>query len=402
IDHTKAAGVPMIVAINKVDLPAADPTRVKTQLTEVGIVVEEYGGEVIAVPVSAKTKAGLGDLLDRILLVAEVTVDPKANPDRPAEGTVIESEKDPSRGPMATVIVQKGTLHIGDIVVAGEAWGKVKAMFDDKGRRIKEAGPSTPVEIMGLEAVPKAGDVIFVADDERTARDMAEQRGREGAEAAQSRAVTLEAVSGDIAAGRVKDLNVILKADVQGSLEAIRSSLERLSGQEVRVNVIHAAAGNINESDVMLAAASKAIIVGFNVKTEPGGRNQSEIEGVDIRNYRIIYELIEDVEKAVKGLMEPVIAEVTDGHAEVRAIFRVRGGRIAGCMVQDGFVRRNSLARVLRGGDMIHDSRVSSLKRFTEDVREVTNGLECGIGVEKFDKWEEGDVIEAYHTEQRG
>jgi translation initiation factor IF-2 len=261
IDHTKAAGVPMIVAINKVDLPAADPTRVKTQLTEVGIVVEEYGGEVPALEVSAKTKAGLDNLLEHILLVAEIS-DLKANPDRPAEGTVIESEKDPSRGPMATVIIQKGTLHIGDIVVAGEAWGKVKAMFDDKGRRIKEAGPSTPVEIMGLEAVPKAGDVMIVADDERTARDMAEQRGREGAEAAQSRAVTLEAVSGDIAAGRVKDLNVILKADVQGSLEAIRSSLERLSGQEVRVNVIHAAAGTINESDVMLASARKAIIVG--------------------------------------------------------------------------------------------------------------------------------------------
>jgi translation initiation factor IF-2 len=303
---------------------------------------------------------------------------------------------------MATVIIQKGTLHIGDIVVAGEAWGKVKAMFDDKGRRIKEASPSTPVVIMGLEAVPKAGDVLGVADDERTARDMAEDRKRQGAEAAQSRAVTLEAVSGDIAAGRVKDLNVILKADVQGSVEAIRSSVERLSGQEVRVNVIHTGAGNINESDVMLAVASKAIIVGFNVKTEPGGRKQADIEGVDIRNYQIIYELIEDIEKAVKGLMEPVIAEVVDGHAEVRAVFKVRGGKAAGCMLQDGVVRRNSLARVLRGGEMIHESRVSSLKRFTEDVREVTAGLECGIGVEKFDAWQEGDIIEAFHTEQRG
>ena len=315
---------------------------------------------------------------------------------------MIESEKDPSRGPMATVIVQKGTLHIGDIVVAGEAWGKVKAMFDDKGHRIKAAGPSTPVEIMGLEAVPRAGDTLGVADDERTARDMAEDRKRQIAEAAQSRAVTLEAVSGDIAAGRVKDLNVILKADVQGSVEAIRSSLERLSGQEVRVNVIHTGAGNVNESDVMLAAASKAIIVGFNVKTEPGGRKQADIEGVDIRNYQIIYELIEDIDKAVKGLMEPVIAEVLDGHAEVRAVFKVRGGKAAGCMLQDGVVRRNSLARVLRGGEMIHESRVSSLKRFTEDVREVTAGLECGIGVEKFDAWQEGDIIEAFHTEQRG
>ena len=401
IGHTKAAGVPMIVAINKIDLPAADPTRVKTQLTESNVVVEEYGGDVPAIEVSAKTRKGLDDLLEHILLVAEIS-DLRANPDRPAEGTVIESEKDPSRGPMATVIIQKGTLHIGDIVVAGEAWGKVKAMFDDKGRRIKEATPSTPVVIMGLEAVPKAGDVLGVAEDERTARDMAEDRKRQGAEAAQSRAVTLEAVSGDIAAGRVKDLNVILKADVQGSVEAIRSSVERLSGQEVRVNVIHTGAGNINESDVMLAVASKAIIVGFNVKTEPGGRKQADIEGVDIRNYQIIYELIEDIEKAVKGLMEPVIAEVVDGHAEVRAVFKVRGGKAAGCMLQDGVVRRNSLARVLRGGEMIHESRVSSLKRFTEDVREVTAGLECGIGVEKFDAWQEGDIIEAFHTEQRG
>jgi len=400
IDHTKAAGVPMIVAVNKVDLPAADPTRVKTQLTESGIVVEEFGGDVPAIEVSAKTKAGLDSLLEHILLVAEIS-DLRANPDRPAEGTVIESEKDPNRGPMATVIIQKGTLHIGDIVVAGEAWGKVKAMFDDKLRRIKLAGPSMPVEIMGLEAVPKAGDVMVVAEDERAARDMADEHRRQGGEAS-ARTMTLEAVSGDIAAGRVKDLNVILKADVQGSVEAIRSSLERLSGQEVRVNVVHAGAGNINESDVMLAAASKAIIVGFNVKTEPGGRNQADIEGVDIRNYQIIYELIEDVEKAVKGLMEPVVAEVTDGHAEVRAIFKVRGGKAAGCMVQDGVVRRSSLARVLRGGEMIHESRVSSLKRFTEDVREVTAGLECGIGVEKFDAWQEGDVIEAFHMEQRG
>lgn len=401
IDHTKAAGVPMIVAINKIDLPAADPTRVKTQLTESSVVIEEYGGETPAIEVSAKTKKGLDSLLEHILLVAEIS-DLRANPDRPAEGTVIESEKDPSRGPMATVIIQKGTLRISDIVVAGEAWGKVKAMFDDKGRRIKEAGPSMPVEIMGLEMVPRAGDVLGVAVDERTARDMADERRREQAEATQSRSVTLEAVSGEIAAGRVKDLNVILKADVQGSLEAIRSSLERLSGTEVRVNVIHAGAGNINESDVMLAAASKAIIVGFNVKTEPGGRNQADIEGVDIRNYQIIYELIDDIEKAVKGLMEPVIAEVVDGHAEVRAIFKVRGGKAAGCMLQDGVVRRSSLARVLRGGEAIHESRVSSLKRFTEDVREVTAGLECGIGVEKFDAWQEGDVIEAFHTEQRG
>ena len=401
IDHTKAAGVPMIVAVNKIDLPGADPTRVKTQLSESGIVVEEYGGDVPAIGVSAKTKEGLEDLLVNILLVAEIS-ELKANPDRRAEGTIIESEIDPNRGPMATIIIQNGTLHVGEVVAAGDTSGKIKAMFDDKGKRLKEAGPSTPVEIMGLDAVPRAGDIMVVVDDERAGRELAEEKKRQYAEAAQARPVTLEAISGDIAAGRVKDLNVIIKADVQGSLEAISSSLQRLSGQEVRVNVMHTGVGNVNESDVMLAAASKAIIVGFNVKTDTGGRKQADIAAVDIRHYQIIYELIEDVEKAVKGLMEPVLVDIVDGHAEVRAVFKVRGGKAAGCMLQDGVVRRNSLARVLRGGAMIHDSRVSSLKRFQEDVREVTSGLECGIGVEKFDTFVEGDVIEAYHTEQRG
>jgi translation initiation factor IF-2 len=401
IDHARAANVPMIVAINKIDLPAADPTKVKTQLTQAGVVIEEYGGDVPAIEVSAKTKQGLDDLLEHILLVAEIS-ELKANPDRPAEGTIIESEKDPFRGPMATVLVQKGTLRVGDVVVAGETWGKIKAMFDHNGRRVSEAGPSTPVEVMGLESVPRAGDLLVVVEDERTARETAEERQRAASEAAQARRVTLEAVSTDIAAGRVRDLNVIVKADVQGSVEAIRAALERLGEEEVRLNVISAATGNITESDVMLAAASKAIIVGFNVKAEPGAKRLAEAEGVDIRNYQIIYELIEDVEKAVRGLMTPVTAEVIDGHAEVRAVFRVRGGRVAGCMVLDGVVRRNSLARVLRGGEMVHDSRVSSLRRFQEDVREVTAGLECGIGIERFDAFEEGDIIELYHIEQRG
>jgi translation initiation factor IF-2 len=291
---------------------------------------------------------------------------------------------------------------VGDAVVAGETWGKVKAMFDDRGQRVNEAGPSTPVEVMGLGDVPAAGDLITVVDDDKEAREVAETRQRDASDAAQRRAVTLEAVSGDIAAGRVSDLNIVIKADANGSLEAIRGSLEQLDQPDVRVNVIHTGVGNVNESDVMLATASKAIVVGFHVKTEPGGKRKAEIEGVDIREYKIIYELIEDVEKAVKGLMQPVIVEVTDGHAEVRALFKVRGGRIAGCYVQDGLVRRNSLARVLRGGEMIHESRVSSLKRFQEDVREVTNGLECGIGVERFETFEEGDVIEAFHTEEKG
>jgi len=400
INHAKAANVPIIIAINKIDLPAANPENVKQQLTQNNIIIEEFGGDVIAVPVSAKSGEGLDDLLENIQLVAEVA-ELKANPDRPAEGAIVESRKDMSRGPMATVIVQKGTLRVGDIIVAGPSYGKVKAMFDDKGARVAEAGPSMPVEVMGLNTVPRSGDMFVVLTDEREARERAEDRERDLAEGA-GRAVTLEAVSGDIAAGRVKDLNIVIKADAVGSIEAIRSSLERLSGDEVRVNIISTGTGNVSESDVMLAAASRAIIVGFGVKVDPGAKRTSETERVDVRLYSIIYELIEDVDTAVKGLMEPVLVEVIDGHAEVRAKFRVRGGNIAGCMVTDGIVRRNSLARVLRGGEMAHESRVSSLRRFKDDVREVANGLECGIGIERFEDFEEGDVIEAFHTEQKG
>jgi len=399
IDHAKAAKVPIIVAINKIDLPAANPEKVKQELVQQSLVIEEYGGDVIAIPVSAKTREGLDNLLEHVLLVAEVA-ELKANPDRPAEGTIVESEMAPQRGPMATVIVQKGTLSIGDVVVAGPAWGKVKAMFNDKGKRVAEAGPSTPVEIMGLNTIPRAGDIFTVVADEKEGRDAAEERARDLAQA--GRGITLEAISGDIAAGRVRDLNIVIKADMHGSAEAVRQSLERLGAADVRVNIIHTAAGNVSESDVMLATASRAIIVGFNVKTDPGARRVADSERVDIRNYQIIYELIEDVEKAVKGLMQPVMAEVIDGHAEVRAVFRVRGGRIAGCMVTDGTVRRNSLVRVMRDSEMIHESRVSSLRRFTEDVREVANGLECGIGVERFETFKEGDKIEAFHVEQRG
>jgi len=401
IDHAKAAKVPIIVAINKIDLPAANPDKVKQELVQHGLVIEEFGGDVMAIPVSAKTKEGLDKLLtDGILLIAEVA-ELKANPNRPAEGTVIEAEKDASRGPMATLLVQKGTLRVGDVVNAGATWGKVKAMFDDTGKKVAEAGPAMPVEVMGLTTVPRAGEVFIVTSDEREAREAAEEKERDATEA--GRAVTLEALSVDIAAGRTKDLNVIIKGDTNGSVEAIKSSIERLTGgEEVRVNVIHTGAGTVSETDVMLATASRAIIVGFNVKIEPGAKRISEQEHVDIRSYQIIYELIEDIEKAVKGLMTPVTVEVIDGHAEVRAVFRVRGGRAAGCMCTDGSIKRNSLARLLRKGEMIHESRVSSLKRFKEDVREVNQGLECGVGIERFDKFEEGDVIEAFHIEERG
>ncbi len=400
ISHALAAKVPIIIAINKIDLPAANADNVKQQLTQNNIIIEEFGGDVIAVPLSAKTREGLDDLLEHILLVAEVA-ELKANPDRPAEGAIVESRKDRSRGPLATVIVQKGTLRTGDIVVAGASYGKVKAMLDENGQRVKEAGPSTPVEMMGLNNVPRAGDTFVVLDNEREARDLAESRERAAGDGT-TRAVTLEAVSGDIAAGRVKDLNIVIKADTVGSIEAIRGSIERLSIDEVRVHVISTGTGNVSESDVMLATASRAIILGFTVKTDLGAKKKAEIEGVDVRLYDIIYVLIEDIEVAVKGLMEPVFVDVHDGYAEVRAMFKVRGGKIAGCMVTDGLVRRNSLARVMRDGQMIHESRVSSLRRFKDDVREVANGLECGIGVEGFDTFEEGDVIEAFHTEQKG
>lgn len=400
ISHAKAANVPIIVAINKIDLAAANPDNVKQQLIQNDVIIEEFGGDVPAIPVSAKTKEGLPKLLEYINLVAELE-ELGANPDRPAQGIVIESRKDPHRGPLATIIVQRGTLHVGDFIRTTTAYGKVKAMFDDRGERLNDAPPSAPAEIMGLGVAPAAGETFEVVEDEREARSAVEDERRRQSDETQIRRVTLETISGDIAAGRVKELNVVLKADAQGSIEAIQSSLERLTTEEVYVRVIHASVGNVSESDVMLALASRAVIISFNVKTEPGAKRAADSEGIDIRNYTIIYELLDDTEKAVKGLHAPVIKEVVDGHAEVRATFRVKGGRIAGCMVTDGLVRRNSLARVMRGGEMLHESRVSSLRRFKEDVREVNAGLECGIGVERFETFEEGDVIEAFHTEEQ-
>src|SRR3990172_8749184 len=399
IDHAKAAGVPIIVAINKVDLPDANPDRVKQQLAERELVIEEWGGDVIAIPVSAKTGDGIKDLLEHILLVAEVS-ELKADPDRPAEGTIIESELDPSRGPMATTIVRTGTLRVGDSVVAGDTWGRVKAMFGERGQRLKAVGPSSPAKIMGLSDVPRAGDTLIVVADERAAREVMDVRERERGAAAQR--ATLEAFSSDVAAGRAKELNVVLKADVQGSLEALQQALEGLASGRARVRVIHIGTGKISESDVMLARASSGVIIGFNVRSEPGTVRIADAEGVDIRHYDIIYRLTEDIERALKGIMEPITEEVIDGHAEVRAVFKVRGGRVAGCMVTDGLVRRNSQVRVKRGDEVVRASRVSSLRRFQEDVREVQTGLECGIGIEGFSDVKEGDVIEAFHTETRG
>jgi len=402
IDHAKAAGVPIVVAINKMDLEDANPDRVKQQLSEHGLIIEEWGGDVICVPVSAKTQEGLGDLLENILLVAEVQ-ELKANPQRPAVGTVIEAELDSTRGPMATMLVHTGTLRVGDVMVADETWGKVKAMFNERGQRLKTAGPSTPVKVMGLSAVPHAGDAFTVVKNEQLARSLVTERQRQRAAASVRplRAMTLESLYGEISAGKVKELNIVLKADVQGTLDAVRTSLERLSEEQVKVNVIHAATGIITESDVMLALASKGIVIGFSSRPDTGAHRLAETEGVDIRYYEVIYDLIENVTKAVQGMLEPVYVEVIEGRAEVRQVFRVRGGRIAGCYVRDGVVTRSASARLLRGDEVVHTSRVASLRRFQEDVREVQAGYECGVGIEGFQDFQENDVIELYSQQRK-
>ncbi|HUS82888.1 MAG TPA: translation initiation factor IF-2 [Dehalococcoidia bacterium] len=402
IDHARAAGVPIIVALNKIDLPQANPDRVKQQLAEHGLVLEEWGGDVICVPVSAKTKEGIENLLENILVVAEVA-DLKANPDRAARGTVVEAGMDTNRGPIATVLVQKGTLHQGDMVIVGETFGRVKAMFNEHGRRIKSAEPSSPAKVLGLSAVPAAGEVLVVVPDERTARAVVtdRQRRREAAAFREHHALSLDTLFGEISAGKVKELNIILKTDVQGSVEPIRTSLERLSTSEVHVKIIHSGSGSITESDVMLALASKGIVIGFNTRPEPGALRLAEIERVEINHYNVIYQLVEDVEKALKGLHEPVFKDVVDGHAEVRQVFKVsRQGNIAGCFVRDGAVARNALARVMRGSEVVAESDISSLRRFKDDVREVQSGYECGITLANFDDFQEGDVLEFYHRER--
>ncbi len=402
IDHARAAGVPIVVALNKIDVAQANQDRVKQQLAEHTLVLEEWGGDVICVPVSAKTKEGIDNLLANILVVAEVA-DLKANPDRAARGVVVEAGMDTTRGPMATVLVQKGTLHQGDMAVVGETLGRVKAMFNEHGRRIKSAGPSSPAKVLGLSAVPGAGEPLVVVPDEKTARTIVteRQRRREAAAFRERHTLSLDTLFGEISAGKVKELNIILKTDVQGSVEPIRTSLERLSTEEVHVKVIHSGSGSITESDIMLALASKGIIIGFNTRPEPGALRQAEIEGVEINHYNVIYEVVDDVEKALKGMHEPVFKDVIDGHIEVRQVFKVsRQGNIAGCFVRDGTVTRNSLVRVTRGDEVIAETTISSLRRFKDDVREVQAGYECGITLAGFDAFQEGDVLEFYHRER--
>ncbi len=402
VAHAKAAKVPIIVAMNKIDKPNADPGKVKQQLAEIGLVPDEWDGDTIVVPISAKKKIGLEDLLEAITLVAD-NLKIQANPRGRVIGTVIEAERDRAKGVLVTLLVQNGTLEVGDVVVAGNAYGRLRAMFDYRGRPIRKAGPSTPVSVMGLNDVPEAGDLFQVVESEKEARSIVDKRLLEQKEAASSEkmAVTLEQLFDRYQSGDIKELRLIIKADVQGSLEPLVTSINELNKGDISINILYAETGNIGENDVMLAAASKAIVIGFNVQADAAARRLAEAEGVSIRLYDIIYRLTEDIEKALTGMLEPVLKEIVIGHAEVRAIFRVsKVGNVAGCLVTDGEIRRNALIRVIRSGEVIHESSVASLRHLTEDVREVRHGFECGIAVKNFDKFEIGDILECYVLEK--
>ena len=402
INHAKAAGVSVIVAINKMDKPDASPDRVLQQLTEYDLVPEEWGGDVICVPVSAKTHMGIDKLLESILLVAEM-LELKANPNRAAKGIVIEAKLDKGSGPVATLLVQNGTLRTGDIVVAGTTVGRVRVMTNERGKKLEEAGPSVPVEVMGLDEVPTGGDKFDAVSDEKLARELVEQRKHEQKEEQfkQFQKVTLDNLFSSINEGELKELNIIVKADVQGSVEAVRQSLEKLSNDEVKVKVIHGGVGAVSESDVMLAAASNAIIVGFNVRPDSVAESIAERDGVDMRMYRIIYDCIEEISDAIKGMLAPKYREVTLGKAEVRNVFKLSSaGMIAGSYVLDGKITRNSQIRVVRDGIVVSEDSIASLKRFKDDVKEVQSGYECGIGLEKFNDIKEGDILEAFVMEE--
>ena len=402
INHAKAAGVSIIVAINKMDKVGANPDNIKQQLTEHGLVIEEWGGDVICVPVSAKTGDGIDELLENVLLVAEVS-EFKANPNRLAKGAVIEARLDKGRGPIATLLVQKGTLHTGDIIIAGTAVGRVRVMTNDKGETVNEAGPSFPVEITGLAEVPAAGDTFNAVEDERLARELVEQRKHDAKQEqfSQYQKVTLDNLFSRIEQGDIKELPIIVKADVQGSVEAVKQSLEKLSNDEVRVKVIHGGVGAVSESDVMLANASNAIIVGFNVRPDPVAQDNAERDGVDIRLYRIIYDAIEEITTAMKGMLAPKFREVDLGRVEVRQVYKISNvGTVSGSYVLSGKITRNAEIRVVRDGIIIADDKIGSLKRFKDDVKEVAEGYECGITLEKFNDIKQGDIFEAYIMEE--
>ena len=402
INHARAAKIQIVVAINKMDKPGVTTDKIMQQLTEHELVPEEWGGDIICVPVSAHTGMNIDKLLENVLLVSDM-LELKANPNRPAKGTVIEARLDKGRGPVTTLLVQNGTLKSGDIVVAGTAVGRVRVMTDDKGNRVKTAGPSVPVEITGMDEVPEAGDVFDAVSDERLARELVEQR-KTAAKEEQFKSfktVTLENLFDQLKEGDVKELNIIVKADVQGSVEAVRQSLEKLSNDEVKVKVIHGGVGAVNESDVMLANASNAIIVGFNVRPDPVAQVSAERDGVDMRMYRVIYDCIEEIESAMKGMLAPKFREVLQGRIEVRAVYKISSaGTIAGCYVSDGKVTRNSQIRVVRDGIVVAEDKIDSLRRFKDDVKEAAQGYECGIGLEKFSDIKEGDIFEAFVMEE--
>jgi translation initiation factor IF-2 len=400
INHAKAAGVPIVVAINKIDKAEANPDVVKQQLATNGLVVEDWGGDTIAVPVSAKEKKGIEDLLENILLVAEIE-DLKANPARAAVGVVVEAEMDKSRGPLATVLVQNGTLKPGDIIVVGNTWGKVKAMFNDKGKQIRKAEPAAPAEILGLNEVAQVGDAFQVVADESQARAIIQKRQLQQKQV-ETKGLRLDTFFEEISAGKIKELNIILKTDVQGSVEPIRTSLERLATPEVQVRIIHSSTGNITEGDVMLALASEGLIIGFNTNVDTGARRLADSKGVDIRVYDVIYALIDDVEKALKGMLEPKIVEVIDGRAEIRQVFAAgKGTKVAGCYVIEGKISRNLPVRVIRKGKVIMDTTVISMRRFKDDVKEVATGFECGVGLKEFNDFQSGDILEFYEKRKQ-
>jgi len=398
IDHAKAAEVPIMVAINKIDKPDANPERVKQQLADLGLVVEEWGGDTVCVPISAKQGQGISDLLENLFLVADI-LELKADPDSAAEGVIIEAKLDKTKGPLATFLVQKGTLRLGDVVVAGSAWGKTKAMFDDTGKQVHKAEPSTPVKVLGLNEVAKSGELFIVLPDEHEARSIVEKQKYSRLRPT----LSLSALSSQISDGQIKELNIVLKTDVEGSIEPIKTSIERLGTEKTKARVIHAASGSITESDVLLASASKGIIIGFNTPTTPGAIQLANVEAVGIQHYDVIYKLIEDMDRTLKGMLEPTYAEVLSGRAEVRAVFSSsKLGKIAGVYIMEGKVLRDDKVRILRQNKTIGDSRVSSLKRFKEDVAEVSAGLECGLGIEGSIDFQIGDIIEFYREERTG
>ncbi|MCL6546678.1 MAG: translation initiation factor IF-2, partial [Bryobacteraceae bacterium] len=402
IDHAKAAGVPIIVAINKIDKPEAQPERVKQQLADRGLLAEDWGGDTVMVPVSAKTRQNLDLLLEMILLVADMQ-ELKASPSRPAMGNVLEAKLDRGRGPVATVLVQNGTLSVGDYFICGSVFGKVRAMYDHLGRQVRSAGPSTPVEVLGLDALPEVGDTFQVVTDTAKAKQIVmyrEAKAREQAMARSSR-LSLDQLHEQIKSGEVKELPIILKADVSGSAEVLSEALQKLSTEKVKVRILHASVGAITETDVLLASASNAIIIGFNVRPERTAAQLAEQEKVDIRLHTIIYELVDEMRRAMAGLLEPVYKEVYRGRAEVREIFHIsKVGNVAGCVVQDGLISRDSQVRVLRDNVVVHTGKIASLRRFKNDVSEVKSGAECGICLENFGDFKPGDILEAFVTER--